>query len=141
MGSICGGGRYDDLTALFGLKGISGVGISFGADRIYDVLEGLNLFPDFEKGVHKVLIVQFEDSNIDSLLQIQETLRTANILCEIYPSMVKIQKQMKFANDQGYTHVLFQGIGELKNKSVALKDLNTGEQADVQCDNLIQAFD
>ncbi len=140
MGSICGGGRYDDLTALFGLKGISGVGISFGADRIYDVLEGLSLFPDFQMGVVKVLIVQFEDSNLDSLLSIQDDLRSANVLCEIYPSSVKIQKQMKYANDQGFTHALFQGIGELENNSVALKHLETGLQQDIQTKNIINVL-
>lgn len=129
MGSVCGGGRYDNLTQTFGLSGVSGIGISFGADRIYDVLESLNLFPDFNKGKTKVLITRLEDSEIDSLIQIQDLLRNNEIFCEIYSKQTKIQKQMKYANDQQFTHVIFQGISEFKNNSVALKKLETGAQS------------
>ncbi len=126
MGSICGGGRYDNLTELFGLPGVSGVGISFGADRIYDVLETMELFPNFNEGKKKVLLALFEDSNIKSLLNIQDYLRTNNVSCEIYSKANKIQKQMKYANENAYSHVIFQGEKELKENQFTLKELASG---------------
>jgi histidyl-tRNA synthetase len=128
MGSICGGGRYDDLTGLFGLKNMSGVGISFGADRIYDVMNELELFPlDVEEGV-KILFVNFGEEEADFCLDVIRDLRNENIASEIYPSSVKLQKQMKYANDKNIPFVALVGAEEVKIKKILLKNMNSGEQ-------------
>jgi histidyl-tRNA synthetase len=128
MGSICGGGRYDDLTGLFGLKNMSGVGISFGADRIYDVMNELELFPaDVEEGV-KILFVNFGEKEADFCLDVIRDLRNENIASEIYPSSVKLQKQMKYANDKNIPFVALVGAEEVKIKKILLKNMNSGEQ-------------
>lgn len=128
MGSICGGGRYDDLTGLFGLKGLSGVGISFGADRIYDVLSELNLFPDEVLNQKKILFVNFDDLTYSHVQKLLTGLRNKGVICEIYPSHAKLQKQFKYANDKNFTHVVIVGLEEIKNNSVALKDMISGDQ-------------
>lgn len=140
MGSICGGGRYDDLTATFGLSGVSGVGISFGADRIYDVLEELNLFP---KNVSLSLTVLFVNlGHKESLvsMQLAKELRSKNIDCEVYPSAVKLQKQLKYANDRGCTWVVIIGEEELQNQQLSLKNMESGEQFKFAITDFISEF-
>ena len=128
MGSICGGGRYDDLTGLFGLKGLSGVGISFGADRIYDVLTELNLFPLELVNEKKILFINFDTSTYIHVAPLMSALRARGIICEIYPTQAKLQKQFKYANDKNISYVVIIGEEEIKNNSVALKNMVTGEQ-------------
>lgn len=128
MGSICGGGRYDDLTGLFGLKGLSGVGISFGADRIYDVLTELNLFPLEIVNEKKILFINFDTSTYIHVAPLMSALRARGIICEIYPTQAKLQKQFKYANDKNISYVVIIGEEEIKNNSVALKNMVTGEQ-------------
>jgi len=128
MGSICGGGRYDDLTGLFGLKGLSGVGISFGADRIYDVLNELDLFPKEVNAGLTVLFVNFGEKEVEKCLELAHDLRKKGIDCEIYPSASKLQKQMKYANDRGVKFTVLLGENELKNEIIVLKNMDSGEQ-------------
>ncbi len=128
MGSIGGGGRYDDLTGMFGLKNISGVGISFGADRIYDVLDELNLFAEGVKGGTEVLIINFGNEQQDYGLKILKLLRDKNIPSEIYPNQAKVQKQMKYADDNAISYVIFAGDEEQKKNSATLKTMSSGEQ-------------
>ena len=127
MGSISGGGRYDDLTGVFGLKDVSGVGISFGADRIYDVLEELELFPEFSADSTQVMLVNF---GIDDLfcLQVLKELRQNGINAEFYPSSAKLKKQMKYANDKNIPFVIFINEDEVASNSLELKNMLTGDQ-------------
>ncbi len=136
IGSICGGGRYDDLTGIFGLKDISGVGISFGADRIYDVLEELNLFPTFKEETTQLLLINFgEDEN--RCLEILQQLRNAGINTELYPESAKLKKQMKYADGKGIPYVVFLGADELKTGNFNIKNLATGDQKQVTLETLI----
>ncbi len=137
MGSICGGGRYDDLTGLFGMNGMSGVGISFGADRIYDVIHELNLFPEEVGQTLDVLFVNFGEKEQDFCLPILKQLREQNVACEIYPSKAKMQKQMKYANDKNVPYVAIVGENEMKSGNVQLKNMETGEQTNVSPNELI----
>jgi histidyl-tRNA synthetase len=140
MGSICGGGRYDDLTATFGLSGVSGVGISFGADRIYDVLEELNLFPKNVSLSLSVLFVNLGHKESLVSMQLAKELRSKNIDCEVYPSAVKLQKQLKYANDRGCAWVVIIGEEELKNQQLSLKNMESGEQLKFAITNFISEF-
>ena len=128
MGSICGGGRYDDLTGLFGLKGLSGVGISFGADRIYDVLNELELFPKEVNSGLTVLFVNFGEKEVEKCQELAYNLRKRGVDCEIYPTDVKLQKQMKYANDRGVKYTVLLGENELNNEKLVLKNMDSGEQ-------------
>jgi len=128
MGSICGGGRYDDLTGLFGLKGLSGVGISFGADRIYDVLNSLNLFPASLSEGPEVLFLNFSESTADQCDVWANVLRFRDHIVEVYPSASKLQKQMKYANDRGAKWVVFYGDEEAAKQQVVLKNMSDGTQ-------------
>jgi histidyl-tRNA synthetase len=140
MGSICGGGRYDDLTGLFGMKGLSGVGISFGADRIYDILTTLNLFPtDLEKGI-QVMFVNFGDTESKAAYKLVHELRKNRISAELYPDSVKVQKQMKFANDTQVQFVALLGESELENKTVQVKNMQSGEQTQLSWSELSNFF-
>jgi len=140
MGSICGGGRYDDLTGLFGLKGVSGVGISFGADRIYDVLNELNLFPvEVTKGL-PVLFVNFGTNEVEKCLDLANELRANNVSCEVYPSAAKLQKQMKYANDRNVQFVILIGENEMNNSSFVLKNMETGEQSTLKFEELSSIY-
>ena len=127
MGSISGGGRYDDLTGIFGLKDVSGVGISFGADRIYDVLDELELFPEFSAESTQVMLVNF---GIDNLfcLQVLKELRENGINAEFYPSSAKLKKQMKYANDKNIPFVIFINDEEVASNILELKNMLTGDQ-------------
>jgi histidyl-tRNA synthetase len=128
MGSIGGGGRYDDLTGLFGLKNLSGVGVSFGIDRIYDVIEELNLFPQELAAGAKVLLLNFGGENELYALKVLQQLREAGIASEIYPDAAKFDKQMKYANKRGIAYVILPGDEEREKQMLSLKDFTTGEQ-------------
>jgi len=128
MGSICGGGRYDDLTGLFGLKDLSGVGISFGADRIYDILKELDLFPKYLTEGLTVLFVNFGEKESEIALKLAVSLRANSIDCEVYPSPSKMQKQLKYANDRGVKFVAIIGEEEMKLGKITLKNMESGEQ-------------
>ena len=128
MGSICGGGRYDDLTGLFGLKDLSGVGISFGADRIYDILKELDLFPKYLTEGLTVLFVNFGEKETEIALKLAVSLRDKSIDCEVYPSPAKMQKQLKYANDRGVKFVAIIGEEEIKLGKITLKNMESGEQ-------------
>ena len=140
MGSICGGGRYDDLTATFGLSGVSGVGISFGADRIYDVLEELNLFPKNVSLSLSVLFVNLGHKESLVSMQLAKELRSNDIDCEVYPSAAKLQKQLKYANDRGCAWVVIIGEEELKNQQLSLKNMESGEQFKIAITDFISEF-
>lgn len=128
MGSICGGGRYDDLTGLFGLSGLSGVGISFGADRIYDVLNELALYPaEIEKGL-TLLFANFGTNEIAYCMQLAKALRLKGVACEVYPTAAKMQKQFKYADNRTVQYVALIGDNELKDKIIQLKNMISGEQ-------------
>jgi len=134
MGSIGGGGRYDDLTGIFGLKDVSGVGISFGLDRIYLVLEELNLFPETVTTSTKVLFLNFGESQDFEAMQAITILRTKNINCEMYPDAAKIDKQFKHAERRGIPFV----VKEIKDSYFTLKDIRTGEQLQLDLEHLIK---
>lgn len=128
MGSIGGGGRYDDLTGLFGLKGLSGVGVSFGIDRIYDVMEELALFPEQLATGSKVMLVNFGGENERYALQVLKQLRNAGVAAEIYPDVAKFDKQMKYANKRGFAYVIIPGDEERAQGKVSVKDFSSGQQ-------------
>ena len=128
MGSIGGGGRYDDLTGMFGLKDLTGVGISFGADRIYDVLEELNLFPTSAAQGTTVLISNFDEEAELYALPILQQLRTANISAELYPSAAKLKKQMSYADAKHIPYVILIGGDEMQSGMLTLKNMESGDQ-------------
>lgn len=128
IGSICGGGRYDDLTGIFGLPNMSGVGISFGADRIYDVLNGLNLFPDNVADSAVVLFSNMGDKELQYAISIAKDLREAGINCEIYPDNTKLKKQFEYADRKSIPFFAIVGENEISDNSVTLKHLGTGDQ-------------
>ncbi len=128
MGSIGGGGRYDDLTGLFGLKGLSGVGVSFGIDRIYDVLEELKLFPEQLVSGTQAVIINFGGANELYALDVVKQLRQAGIAAEVYPDAAKFDKQMKYANKRNAAYVILPGDEEREKQMVSLKNYSTGEQ-------------
>lgn len=128
MGSICGGGRYDDLTGIFGLKNVSGVGISFGADRIYDVLNELELFPTEVDNSLDLLFINFGETEELHCLSLVKQVRDAGIPCELYPSSAKMKKQMKYANDTGVKNIALVGQNEIDEGCVMIKNMHSGEQ-------------
>ncbi|MBG39200.1 MAG: histidine--tRNA ligase [Cryomorphaceae bacterium] len=128
MGSICGGGRYDDLTAQFGLKDVSGIGISFGADRIYDVLNELDLFPNSTETSISYLLLNFGGEDMLSSLDLAKKIRHRGIDCELYPSKAKIQKQFKYADARNARFVIMIGEEERNSDSITLKDMGSGIQ-------------
>ncbi|WP_312791202.1 histidine--tRNA ligase [Sphingobacterium sp.] len=138
MGSIGGGGRYDDLTGMFGLKGLTGVGVSFGADRIYDVLEELNLFPVGKADSTKLLIVNFAKELESYTLGLLHKLRKENIASELYAAPVKLKKQMGYADSKGIPYVLLVGDEEAASGELSLKNMESGEQVKVTETELIQ---
>ena len=138
MGSIGGGGRYDDLTGNFGMKGVSGVGISFGAARIYDVMEELNLFPNEIVQQSKLLLVSFDESCHKYAYQQLVEMRKQSISCELYPEPVKMKKQMKYANDRGFQYVGIIGDEEMKSDTIMLKNMTTGEQEKLSLSDIIK---
>ena len=137
MGSICGGGRYDDLTSVFGMKDMSGVGISFGADRIYDVITELDLFPDTVDNNLELLFVNFGENEQNYCLTLVKEIRSHGISCEIYPSAVKMKKQMKYANDRGVKNLALIGQNEIDANTILLKNMETGEQKSMLLEEVI----
>ena len=138
MGSIGGGGRYDDLTGMFGLKNLTGVGISFGADRIYDVMEELNLFHENTLSTSTVLITHFDEKAFEYALPIISKLREENISSELYPNISKMQKQMKYANDKGIPYVIVIGDTEMQTGKLALKNMLSGSQTELTIEEIIK---
>lgn len=136
MGSIGGGGRYDDLTGLFGLPGLSGVGISFGVDRIYDVLEELNLFPAAAQQSTKVLFLNLD--NADTTFGLLMQLRERGIAAELFHESAKMDKQMKYANKRGIPYVIIMGESEIKEGTLSVKNMVTGEQNKITIAELAQ---
>ena len=137
IGSITGGGRYDNLTGVFGMPGTSGVGISFGADRIYDVLNTLELYPKDTLASTKVLFVNFGEKEGAQSLQYVMKLRANGIPAEIYPDSTKIKKQMSYANDKNVAYVAMVGETEMANGTIALKCMETGEQENLTINEVI----
>lgn len=137
IGSITGGGRYDNLTGVFGMPGTSGVGISFGADRIYDVLNTLELYPKDTLASTKVLFVNFGEKEGAQSLQYVMKLRANGIPSEIYPDSTKMKKQMSYANDKNVAYVAMVGETEMANGTIALKFMETGEQENLTIDEVI----
>ncbi len=128
IGSITGGGRYDNLTGVFGLSGVSGVGISFGADRIYDVLNQLDLYPSEVSQTTKILFTTFGDAELRFAVECAKAVRSAGISAEVYPEPSKMKKQMSYANAKNIPFVAIIGETELNEKKVMLKDMESGEQ-------------
>jgi len=128
MGSICGGGRYDNLTGIFGLPNVSGVGISFGADRIYDVMDELKLFPDFKNNSTQLLFVNFGPMEEKHCLSKVAQIRAAGINTELYPDHAKLKKQFAYADNKKIPFVVIVGEEEMKNNTITLKDMSSGEQ-------------
>ena len=137
MGSIGGGGRYDDLTGMFGLKDLTGVGVSFGADRIYDVLEELDLFPAATAQGTKVLISNFDEVAEDYALPILQQLRNAGIAAELYPSAAKLKKQMSYADAKNIAYVILIGGDEMESGLLTLKNMVTGIQEKLEVSGII----
>jgi histidyl-tRNA synthetase len=140
IGSITGGGRYDNLTGIFGMPGLSGVGISFGADRIFDVLNQLDLYPKEAVGGTQVLFVNFGEAETDYCLPALAQVRQAGISAEMYPDAVKMKKQMSYANAKGIPFVVMAGETEMKEGVMALKNMLTGEQRMVKVNELVDAL-
>ena len=138
MGSISGGGRYDNLTGIFGMPGLSGVGISFGVDRIYDVLGALNLYPEDSLQTSRVLFINFGERETAYQLPIIARVRQAGIRAELYPDATKMKKQMSYANAKQIPFVVLAGDSEMAEGKVTLKNMVTGEQQMVTPDELLQ---
>lgn len=138
IGSICGGGRYDDLTGIFGLPGVSGVGVSFGADRIYDVMNELNLFQTETKATTQVLFVNFGEREQNYCLPVVSKLRNAGINAELFPDQAKMKKQMGYANTKKIPYVVLIGENEMNSGKLTVKNMATGEQFESSVENLIK---
>ncbi len=140
IGSVCGGGRYDDLTGIFGLKDISGVGVSFGADRIYDVMLSLDLFPSGLLSSTKLMFVNFGKEESLYCLKLLEEIRGAGIAAEIYPDVAKMKKQMSYADRKQVKYVALVGLEEIEKGIISLKDMETGEQESLSMAQLLAKF-
>jgi len=137
IGSICGGGRYDNLTGVFGMEGVSGVGVSFGADRIYDVMSQLDLFSEQERQSTQVLILNFGNDEIGFALKIRDQMSGQRISSEIYPDAVKLKKQMSYADSRKIPYIIIAGEEEIKNNLVTLKIMSTGEQKKMNTEEMM----
>lgn len=140
IGSITGGGRYDNLTGVFGLDNMSGVGISFGADRIYDCLEALDLFPKEINNTTKLLFINFGERESQKCIDYARVLRKNNISSETYPDKAKLQKQMKYANDKNIPFVALIGEREIEENKIMVKNMISGEQTLMDINQLIEIF-
>jgi histidyl-tRNA synthetase len=140
IGSICGGGRYDDLTGVFGLKDVSGVGISFGADRIYDVINTLERFPEAAMANTKLLFLNLGRQEAMKALEYLKEVRAAGISAEIYPETAKMKKQMEYADKRGIPYVIIIGEEELRSNTLSFKDMRSGEQRKLDLKNLMENF-
>ncbi len=138
IGSITGGGRYDNLTGVFGMDGVSGVGISFGADRIYDVMNQLNLYPEASILNTKIMFVNFGEKEAMYSLGLISKLRNAGISAELYPSNDKMKKQMGYANNNGIPFVALIGENEMQSHTITIKEMNSGEQKSATIEELIE---
>ncbi len=137
MGSITGGGRYDNLTGIFGMPGLSGVGISFGADRIYDVLNALDLYPHEAVQATQLLFINFGEQETAYCLPLVAKAREAGIRTEMYPDKAKMKKQMSYANAKGIAYVALAGENEMASHQLTLKNMTTGEQKLIDADKLV----
>jgi histidyl-tRNA synthetase len=137
IGSICGGGRYDDLTGIFGMSGTSGVGISFGADRIYDVMSELDLFPSAETVSSKVMFVNFGNNEQNQALKLLSKIRQAGINAEIYPEPAKMKKQMSYADKKQIPFVVLIGKEEIDSNLLSVKNMKTGQQEKMPLEEFI----
>lgn len=137
MGSIGGGGRYDNLTGTFGLAGVSGVGVSLGAERVYDVLDELKLYPEDIDQSSKIIFLSFDDRALKQSFEYAQQLRKNNIACDVYPDTKQMKKQMKYANDRAIKYAGIIGETELNAKVISLKNMVNGEQSNVTIDQLI----
>ncbi|MCF8352311.1 MAG: histidine--tRNA ligase [Bacteroidales bacterium] len=140
IGSICGGGRYDNLTGIFGLPDVSGVGISFGADRIYDVMLALDLFPEDLQSSTQVMFVNFGEKEAKYCLSLVQKLRQAGISTELFPDAVKMKKQMTYANKNNIPYVVLIGSSEMESNKLTVKLMHTGDQKEIGIDELIEAI-
>lgn len=140
IGSITGGGRYDNLTGVFGMSGLSGVGISFGADRIYDVLNQLNLYPEEISASVKVMFVNFGEKEAERARKVVAKLRKNGISAQLYPDSTKMKKQMNFANSEGVPYVGIIGDEELASGKITLKNMQSGEQSQLSEEELIKTL-
>ena len=136
IGSITGGGRYDNLTGVFGMAGVSGVGISFGADRIFDVLNQLELYPKEAVNGTQLLFINFGEKEAAFSMNVLTQVRAAGIRAEIFPDSSKMKKQMEYANRRGIPYVVIVGSQELEAGAATVKDMRTGEQRQVSLDKL-----
>jgi histidyl-tRNA synthetase len=128
IGSVCGGGRYDNLTGVFGMDGVSGVGISFGADRIYDVMSQLGLFGNLKSSSTDILILNFGEEEVKYGLKILNELRDLGVMSELYPDQVKLKKQMSYADSRKIPYIIIAGEEEIKNGEITIKIMSSGEQ-------------
>lgn len=140
MGSVCGGGRYDNLTGIFGLEGISGVGISFGADRIYDVLLQRELYPDFKANSCEVLFLNFGETEAIASLKLAHQLRAKGVKAALYPDPAKIKKQFSYADAMQVQTVCTIGSDEMKNGTIGVKNMTTGEQNTISVADFLARF-
>jgi histidyl-tRNA synthetase len=140
IGSISGGGRYDNLTGVFGLDNISGVGISFGLDRIYDVLEEKNLFPESVSNTISLIILHFDEDSFLHGLGLLSELRKAELSCEIYPDLSKMKKQINYADKLGCDYAMIVGTDEMHAKKYALKNMKSGEQTNLSIEEVINVL-
>jgi len=138
IGSVCGGGRYDDLTGIFGMPGVSGVGISFGVDRIYDVMEHLQLFPDHQLVFCQVLLIALDQPSSDHALGLLSRLRSQEISCELYPDRAKLKKPLSYANKKGIPLVVLLGSDEIKTGKLSVKHMITGKQEQLTEEQLLK---
>ena len=136
IGSICGGGRYDDLTGIFGMEGVSGVGVSFGADRIYDVINSLNLFDKVKSSSTEVLVLNFGEKETQYSLKILDLLRRMDVRTELFPDPVKLKKQMSYADSKKIPYIIIAGEDEIINNDVTVKVMSTGEQKKIPLKDL-----
>ena len=140
IGSICGGGRYDNLAGIFGMEGVSGVGVSFGADRIYDVLSGMNKLSVMNNDSNQVMIVNFSEAELKYSLAILDALHNSGIGAEIYPDHAKMKKQLAYADSKKIPFVIIAGEDEIKNNEVTIKNMSTGEQKKTGVGELTSCF-
>jgi histidyl-tRNA synthetase len=136
IGSICGGGRYDNLTGVFGMEGVSGVGISFGADRIYDVLNQLDLFNDLKGSSTEVLIVNFGENETKYALKILDQLRGMEVKSELFPDAAKLKKQLSYADSKKIPYIIIAGEEEISKNTITIKIMSSGEQKSMPLDKL-----
>jgi histidyl-tRNA synthetase len=140
IGSICGGGRYDNLTGVFGMEGVSGVGISFGADRIYDVLAQAGKFSDIETASSEVLVVNFGGQTTQYALKIVDSLRKLSVKSELYPDAVKLKKQLAYADTKKIPYIIIAGDDEISKNAATIKNMTSGEQEVISLENLRSTF-